>query len=141
MFWRNALLAALLALAGCGSLPRAFDGPVGASVHLVAPPPARLAIPTSKTALLDPTRAAQLATALTIGLRGLEVPAFAQPAAPGDWVVEITAQSASGLVAPAYVIHDPSGAERGRIAGATMAEADFPITINEQQDLLMVIGT
>ena len=125
MFWRNALIAAVLALAGCGSLPRAFDGPVGEAAHLVAPPPARLAIPTSKTALLDPTRAAQLATALTIGLRGLEVPAFAQPAAPGDWVVEITAQSASGLVTPGYIIHDPSGAERGRIAGATMAEADW----------------
>ena len=125
MFWRSALIAALLALAGCGSLPRAFDGPVGADAHLVAPPPARLAIPTSKTAMLDPTRAAQLATALTIGLRGMEVPAFAQAAAPGDWVVDITAQSASGLITPSYIIRDPSGAERGRIAGATMAETDW----------------
>jgi len=125
VFWRSALAAVLLTLAGCGSLPRAFDGPVGADVQLVAPPPARLAIPTSTTALLDPTRAAQLATALTLGLRGLEVPAFAQPASKGDWTVEITAQSVAGLVTPTYVVRDPSGAERGRIAGAAMTEADW----------------
>ena len=125
MFWRSALVLALVTLGGCGSLPRAFDGPVGDATHLVAPPPARLAIPTSKSALLDPIRAAQLATALTVGLRGMEVPAFAQPAAPGDWMVEIIVQSASGLVTPSYIIHDATGAERGRIAGATMAEADW----------------
>ena len=125
MFWRSALAALLLTLAGCGGPPRTADAPASAAAHLVAPPPARLAIPTSKTALLDPTRAAQLATALTVGLRGLDVPAFAQPAARGDWVVEITAQAESGMVTPAYIVHDPSGAERGRIAGATMAEADW----------------
>lgn len=126
MFWHNALVLALLALAGCGGQSRTFDGVTGNDGgQLVAPPPARLAIPTPKTALLDPTRAAQLATALTIGLRAMEVPAFAQPASRGDWVVEITAQMASGMVTPSYIIRDPSGLERNRTAGAAVPEADW----------------
>ena len=112
MRWYSfALGLALLALAGCGGLPRPFEGAPGSvATQLLAPPPARLAIP--------PANAGGLAAALTQGLRGMEVPAFAAAARPGDWVVDIAATDANGFVTPVFTVHDPAGAARGSVPGA-----------------------
>lgn len=114
MRWYSfALGVALLALAGCGGLPRPFEGAPGSvATQLLAPPPARLAIP--------PTNAGGLAAALTKGLRGMEVPAFAAVARPGDWMVDIAVTDAGGLVTPIFTVHDPAGAARGSVSGAPL---------------------
>ncbi len=119
MRWSNlALGAALLALASCGGLPRPFEGAPGSvAAQLLAPPPARLAIP--------PAHNGGLAVDLTKGLRGMEVPAFATVARPGDWSVEMTGAEAGGMVTPAFTVHDPAGAARGSVTGPQLPAADW----------------
>ena len=119
MRWSNlALGAALLALAGCGGLPRPFEGAPGTvASQLLAPPPARLAIP--------PAPAANLAAELTKGLRGMEVPAFATPARPGDWVVDTTGADTGGLITPTFTVRDPGGTARGTVTAPALPAADW----------------
>ena len=119
------LAALLLALAGCGSLPRPFEGAPGATaVRLAAPPPSRLAVPPPKTGVAG-ADATPFSVAMAKGLRDMEVPAFATAARPGDWVLDIAATETGSSIIPAYTVRDPKGAARGTTQGAPVSAAEW----------------
>ena len=113
-----ALGAALLALAGCGDLPRPFAGRPGATaLNLAVPPPPRLAVPAPTAALLPAQDAQVLAHAVTDALVAREVPAFAEAPKRGDWQLAVSASMQGASVIPSYVVLDPKGGSRGEVAG------------------------
>ncbi len=119
MRWYKICFALLLTLAGCGGLPRPFAGAPGSLARqLATPPPARLAIPSPNNAWLTESDANSFAAAVTNGLRGMEVPAFATAAQPGDWRIDITAASAGADVILTFTVRDAGGAARGTISAA-----------------------
>lgn len=110
------LLLPLLLLASCGTLPEPFIGRPGAmGARLAQPPPARLAVPTPAGALLGNAAGKALAGAVADALVNREVPAIAQPARPGDWQLDVTAELHADRVVPKYIIRD----ETGRVQGST----------------------
>ncbi len=98
----------LLALAGCGDLPRPL------AARLAEPPPARLAVPPPGQALLSSAGAAQYAAAVATALQDEALPAVAEAARPGDWRLELLAELRGAQVVPGFRVRDPSGAEKGR---------------------------
>lgn len=119
--WRVASCSAglLLTLAGCGDLPRPFQGQPGATaMRLAQPPPSRLAIQTAPDALhLSTTAERVFADTLAAGLQALEVPADAGQEKPGDWRLTARAENRAGDVVLAFVVRDPSGKDRGVAEG------------------------
>jgi len=112
----------LLALAGCGDLPRPFEGRPGPlASRLAQPPPARLAVPSPDAALLTTAGAAQYATAVAAAMQDEALPAVAEPARPGDWRLELVAELRGAQVVPGFRVRDPSGAEKGRADVAPVA--------------------
>jgi hypothetical protein len=109
----------MLALAGCGDLPRPFMGQPGANaMRLAQPPPARLAV----VAITDPnllTEAAGSAytDSLAAGLLALEVPAFAGAAQKGDWKLTARTEQRGASIVPAFRVQDATGRERGATEG------------------------
>ncbi len=114
------LLAGLLALAGCGDLPQPFAGRPGATAQaLLAPPPARLAVPVPEPskALLPAAAATAYAGAITDALVAREVPAVAGPVRRGDWRLDVAAERGAGVVTPVFTVDDPDGKPQGSVKG------------------------
>lgn len=114
------MLALVALLAGCGDLPRPFQGSPGATAtRLSQPPPARLAVIPPANALLTRQGAAVFAKAIADQLTDEGVPAVAM-ATPhdGDWRLVVTAEVESGAVKPTYTVIDPNG----RTAGTTFSQ-------------------
>ncbi len=119
-------LALLLALAGCGSLPRPFQGAPGATaLRLVQPPPARLAVPPPMAAMLPDAASAGYAVALAAALRDSEVPAVTEPARRGDWSLSVSAELRGDQVLPSFSVLDPSGLVKGTVAGLPVDAAQW----------------
>jgi hypothetical protein len=120
------LLAAIavLALAGCGGLPRPFEGNPGRTAALLAqPPPARLAVPPPGGADLTDEGAKAFAADLAASLGDLEVPAVAGPAQKGDWQLVSTAELHDAMVVPMFEVDDPDGVSQGVAQGAPVSAA------------------
>ncbi len=120
----RSLLGLTLLLAGCGDLPRPFEGHPGrTAARLAQPPPARLAVPAPTAALLSGQASAQFATALVDALVAQEVPAVAHASGPGDWRLVIGAELQGGVVLPAFTVQDAKGAPQGSVQGAPVPAA------------------
>ena len=107
-------LSAVLLLAACGDLPRAFSG---ARPRLAQPPPPRLAVPVPTDILLPDAQARAFAAALADNLARREVPAIAAPAQKGDWALLVKASQKSGAVVPTYTVQNPKGEAEGSTEG------------------------
>jgi hypothetical protein len=117
-------LAAILALAGCGTLPEPFygnPGPVGA--RLAVPPAPVLMVPSPGNALLADQSAALFAKDLATALANADVPCVAGPAGKTDWRLSASATLSGNVVIPAYAITGPDGKLYGKINGAPVAAA------------------
>ena len=130
-------LVLLLALAGCGDLPRPFQGQPGANaVRLAQPPPARLAVVAITDPVLMPEAAGLTFTdSLAAGLQALEVPAFAGRVQQGDWKLTVHTEQRGDAVIPAFRVQDATGRERGATEGPPIpavfwTRAD-PVTLRE----------
>jgi hypothetical protein len=105
-------------LAGCGDLPRPFEGRPGAlGARLAQPPPARLAIAPPTQAMLTDIGADTLAGALADALVAREVPAVADAPHRGDWSLALSAELRDGKVVPSYEVDDPAGKAAGTAQG------------------------
>jgi len=110
-------LAALLA--GCGELPRPFEGNPGRMGRLLAmPPPARLAVGVPDGALLPDASVALFRNDVASALSDGDVPAVDAPAQRGDWRLALGADLQAGRVVPHFTVIDPVGKSRGSIDGA-----------------------
>jgi len=115
---------ALLALAGCGDLPRPFQGAPGIeAVRLARPPTARLAVPPANAALLPDAGAEQFADIVADELEKIEVPAVARTPHQGDWKLAITAETAGDAVVPTYSVLNPEGEAQGAVQGTPIPAA------------------
>lgn len=111
-------LVLLVALAGCGGLPRPFEGYSGATaLRLAEPPPARLVVPVPRAIFLPPGPSADLARVLAENLLDAEVPAYTGIPKRGDWQLLIEADHRGPDVVPTYRVIDPSGEQRGITEG------------------------
>ena len=128
VFWfffsRKNLLAFCLLVSACGDLPRPFAGNPGrAALQLSAPPPPKLVVPAPQEGLLPEKDAAAWAHQVTDALVAEEVPAFAEPGRPGEWVLRLSASVQGQSVVPRYELIDPKGGNRGDVTGHPVAEA------------------
>lgn len=123
------ILAATSALAGCGDLPRPFQGRPGATaMRLSQPPPARLEVPAPPGALLANDAAGALAGAIADSLQQAQVPAVATPmdkatGQAAEWRLRITAELRGQSVVPQFTVMDPQGKDRGSVPGAAVPAA------------------
>lgn len=114
----SALLACVLALAACGSLPRPFESNPGATaLRLAQPPPVRLAIPLPRDIFIDAAAATELSQALAEGLLAEEVPVFAGTPQKGDWQLTIGTETRGTEIVPLYRVVDPTGEQKGITEG------------------------
>ena len=118
------MLLALVALAGCGSLPRPFAGNSGATARRLAePPPARLAVVVPTNALLSDIASDTLAGALADALVAQEVPAVAEIPHAGDWRLVPHAELRDGQVIPSFEVEQPDGKSAGVSQGLPVPAA------------------
>jgi hypothetical protein len=118
------VLALVLLLAGCGDLPRPFQGQPGATaMRLAQPPPSRLAVVAPPDALLGQAPARLFIDELTAGLLALEVPATAEPVQKGDWQLTARAERTGASVVASFTVLDPTGKQRGATEGRPVPEA------------------
>lgn len=112
-------LGGLLAVGGCGGLPRPFEGNPGATaLRLAQPPPARLVVEPASAALLSNNDQYRFANALAASLDDREVPAVPAFGRQGEWRLVTTADLRNGQVVPHYAVQDPKGAVKGGMDGA-----------------------
>ncbi len=127
----------LLALAGCGDLPRPFQGNPGATaMRLAQPPPARLAVVAITDSSLMPEASGLTFTdSLAAGLQALEVPAFAGRVQQGDWKLTARAEQRGDSVVRAFLVQDATGKDRGATEGVPVPAASWtradPTTLRE----------
>lgn len=118
MFSRLIASALLLALAGCGGLPRPFEGNPGANgLRLAQPPASRLAVIPPDDTSLTPQQSADLAEMLAASLRDQDVPAIFTPPQPGDWRLITTIARSQGQIVPMFTVLDPRGEQSGVAQG------------------------
>jgi hypothetical protein len=123
---RFVMFAMVAMLAGCGGLPRPFEGRPGTAGALLSePPPSRLAIPTPGTAMLTNDAAQGLTEALATALQARDVPAIAGPARKGDWWLAVTADLRGATVVPVFTVQNPQSEAKGSIDAAPVAPADW----------------
>jgi len=114
----------LVVLAGCGNLPRPFQGYPGATARrLSQPPPARLAVQPPVNALLPDAAGAGLADDVANALVDNELPAVAEPAKKGDWRLLLEAELNDGQVTPSFELRDQKDVSKGITQGAPVASA------------------
>ena len=119
MFSRLVAIALIAALAGCGGLPRPFQGNAGATAaRLSQPPPARLAVPEPGAAFLAPDAATAFAGSLAGALANEEVPAIVGAPHKGDWRVLASAAPQGDMIVPRYALEDERGRAQGSVEGA-----------------------
>ncbi len=121
------VLAALLALPGCGDLPQPFLGRPGAMAsRLSQPPPSRLSIPAPTESLLPDAGANAWAGAIAEALVAEEIPAAASPnGRRGDWSLLLSAEVHGRDVVPTYTVRNPAGVAQGFSEGAPVPAADW----------------
>jgi hypothetical protein len=139
---RSLVLAGLLllaALAGCGDLPRPFEGNPGRlGARLVQPPPARLAVSSPAGAMLPDEATHAYASDVVEALLRREVPAVDDPPRQGDWRLQLGATLRDGKVVPSFVVQDPAGKPLGTTEGTPIAAAAWaqasPTTLKQVAD-------
>ncbi|HEY0206388.1 MAG TPA: hypothetical protein VGC15_19830 [Acetobacteraceae bacterium] len=121
------VVAALLALPGCGDLPQPFLGrPGGLASRLSQPPPSRLSIPTPTESLLPDAAATAWAGAIAEALVTEEIPAAANPSRRrGDWALILSAEMRGRDVVPTYTVQNPAGVAQGFSEGAPVPAAEW----------------
>jgi hypothetical protein len=135
---RIAAAGLVLALAGCGGLPRPFEGRPGSNAMILAePPPSRLAIPAPGAAMLTDDAAQGLTEALATALQTQDVPAVASPARKGDWRLAVTADLRGASVVPLFTVQNPDSEAKGSIEGAPVPPADWA---QAQPDMLKAVA-
>jgi hypothetical protein len=118
----------MLLAAGCGDLPRPFQGQPGATaMRLAQPPPARLAVPPPGNALLTDAASQVYAEALVAALQDREVPAVMQPTTRGDWTLSVTADLRGDQVIPSFSVLNPAGVAQGNAEGAPVDAAQWSL--------------
>jgi hypothetical protein len=120
------LLLLIALLAGCGSLPRPFEGNPGANARRLAePPPPRLGVAVPDKAFLPPDAATRLADAIAAGLLAAEVPAATAPSGQPGWRLATTAEVRGETIVPMYAILDPKGEQAGITEGLPVVAAEW----------------
>ena len=119
-----AISIALLALAGCGDLPRPFASG-GNPRRLAAPPPARLAVAPPIDALLPDEASAAFSGNVADALAEREVPAIAGLAREGDWRLVLSAELRGDKVVPSYTVENPKGEAKGTAQGHAVDAASW----------------
>jgi len=127
-------LLLLLLLASCGDLPEPFLGNPGSAGRVLSQPPTpRLAVPVPDNALLTDAASRQFADALAASLQTQEIPAFSETPRATDWRLIATAHVEGSSIVPLFKVVDPSGKDRGQIAGAQVSAQAWagasPVTI------------
>jgi hypothetical protein len=128
-------LLAVLAVAGCGDLPRPFEGNPGATaLRLAQPPPARLAVLVPTNAQLPPAANLAYANALVLALQDQDVPVVPGRPRKGDWLLAITAEVRDGTVVPMFTVRNPDGKDQGTAEGAPMDAARWSAMAGKDLD-------
>ncbi len=123
---RYALLAALALLAGCGDLPRPFQGQPGAlAMRLSHPPPARLDIAVPADSLLSDQGAGVWAVMTRNVLVAREIPAITGPVRKADWRLSLSARLRGAQVVPTYTVVNPQGQPQGSVDGTPVPASDW----------------
>ena len=113
-----ALLLLLGLLAGCGSLPRPFEGNPGATARKLAQPPAtKLVVDRPDASVLPPGKAELFATALADALASQDVPAVSAGGLPSDWHIDLNLQRGGVALLPLFAITDEKGEQAGIAQG------------------------
>ena len=130
--WRAACSSRILpflllaVLAGCGSLPRPFEGNPGTTARMLAQPPqARLFVDRPDAASLNPARAELFATALADALAGQDIPAISVDAHKGDWHIALQAKRQGASVLPMFVVSDEKDEQVGIAQGQPVPAAQW----------------
>lgn len=123
---RLLLLAPLLALAACGTLPQPFRGRPGAVARRLRQPPGyRVAVVPSTLALMTDADAGSLAAALADALATQDVPAVAGSGLPLDWQVVTAAERQAEMVVPRFALRDADGRALGMLVGQPVAVREW----------------
>ncbi len=132
-------LACVLLLAGCGDLPRPFEGQPGATaMRLSHPPPPRLDVVLPGDSLLSDQGSSVWAVMTRNALVSREIPAVLGPPRRADWRLALSAHMSGGQVVPTYTVLSPKGEPRGSTEGAPVPvsawAAGSPDTLRREVD-------
>jgi len=120
VFSRIAFVLVLL-LAGCGDLPRPYQGNPGSTAQRLAqPPPSRLAIPPSYSTYLPNLSSKPYSLALAAALQEYEVPAVADYSKSGDWRLDLRVVLHDDVAVPTFTVVGPDGSSRGTEEGKSL---------------------
>ena len=139
VFMFLALCLLLTLLAGCGTLPRPFEGNPGATARKLAQPPeTRLFVDMPDAGLLAPRQAELFTTALADALASQDVPAISEGGRPGDWHITLSVKRQATTVLPLFTIFDDKGEQTGIAQGQPVSA---PAWSGGQVEVLRLIAT